>query len=93
VGHKHQPKHVKVAGMNGVSSVEECEVCGKRRMVTAGTGWVGKTHYSRWVSREDSEKYMLSFIWGVCPKCQNFLDKITQVGEEEFCFYCAYRLK
>jgi hypothetical protein len=55
--HKHEPK-----GINahlGDQIIEKCEMCGMRRVITISS----RTSYSRWVTKEESEKYMLSWLW------------------------------
>jgi len=58
--HKHKPKVIKIGPDY---TIEECEVCGRRRVVTCGTGWVTVTRYSRWVTKENADKYVLDWLW------------------------------
>lgn len=61
--HKHVPKNIPMKQGIGWSSIEECSICNMRRMVNIPMGYRRRQTYSRWVKKEESEKYMLSWLW------------------------------
>jgi len=58
--HKHQPKGIVTLGD---TIIEVCVICKRRRSVIVGTGWVTKTHYSKWFTREEANKDMYGWLW------------------------------
>lgn len=59
--HKHDPKGIKSLGDQ---VIEECTICKRRRVVSIPSGsWRTRDHFSRWVTKEESEKFMLSWLW------------------------------
>jgi hypothetical protein len=59
VKHKHE---VTQSRSLGDQIIEICS-CGKRRVVTVAFGYRRRDRVSRWVSEEEADKYMLSWLW------------------------------